>query len=104
DVEFVKRRLLIVSSFISAVTVSVSGIIGFVGLIIPHGVRIVVGPDHRALLPYSLVVGGIFLMLADTLARIIMPPVEIPVGVITAIFGAPFFLHLLLKSKREGKI
>src|SRR5690606_3743198 len=101
DVELVKRRLLVVSSFISAVTVSVSGIIGFVGLIIPHGVRLIIGPDHRVLIPYSLVVGAIFLMLTDTLARIIMPPIEIPVGVITALFGAPFFLYLLLKRKRE---
>ncbi len=103
DVELVKRRLLVVSSFISAVTVSVSGIIGFVGLIIPHGVRLIIGPDHRVLIPYSLVVGAIFLMLTDTLARIIMPPIEIPVGVITALFGAPFFLYLLLKRKREDR-
>lgn len=102
DVEHVKRRLLIVSSFMSAVTVSVSGIIGFVGLIIPHGVRLVVGPDHRVLLPYSAVVGAIFLVLADTMARTLMPPVEIPVGIITAMFGAPFFLYLLIKSKKSG--
>ena len=101
--ELVKRRLLVVSSFISAVTVSVSGIIGFVGLIIPHGVRLIIGPDHRVLIPYSLVVGAIFLMLTDTLYRIIMPPIELPVGVITALFGAPFFLYLLLKRKREDR-
>lgn len=102
NVEAVKRRLLIVSSFITAITVSISGIIGFVGLIIPHGVRLIVGPDHRVLIPYSALVGAIFLIIADTLARILIPPIEIPVGIITAIFGAPFFLYLLIKYKNEN--
>ncbi len=72
--------------------VSVSGIIGFVGLIIPHIVRLLLGPDHRILLPASTLLGGIFMIFADTIARtIISPPVEIPVGIITALFGGPFF-------------
>src|SRR5699024_10758653 len=102
DIEVVKKRLLIVSSLISAIAVSVSGIIGFVGLIIPHGVRLLVGPDHRVLLPYSAFIGAIFLIIADTLARTIIPPIVIPVGIITALFGAPFFLYLLIKSKKES--
>ena len=81
--------------------VAVSGIIGFVGLIIPHAIRLVMGPDHRVLLPYSAVVGAIFLIIADTMARTLVSPMEIPVGIITALAGAPFFLYLLSKKKRE---
>lgn len=101
EVEKVKKILLVVSSFISAITVSMTGIIGFVGLIVPHAVRMVVGPDHRALMPYSALVGSIFVVIADTMARTLMPPVEIPVGIITSLFGAPFFLYLLIKAKRK---
>lgn len=101
EVEKTKRILLALSSFIAAMAVSVSGIIGFVGLIIPHAVRMVMGPDHRVVLPYSAVVGSIFLVIADTLARTIANPMEIPVGIITALAGAPFFLYLLAKDKRK---
>jgi iron complex transport system permease protein len=80
--------------------VSVSGIIGFVGLIIPHMVRIVVGPDHRILIPASALVGAIFLISADSIARTIISPAELPVGIITAFFGAPFFIYLLRRKKR----
>jgi len=85
---------------ITAAAVSVSGIIGFVGLIIPHAMRILVGPDHRILLPSSALVGGIFLVWADTLARTIIAPIELPVGIITALSGAPFFIYLLRTRKR----
>ena len=85
------------AAFITAVAVSLSGLIGFVGLVVPHGVRLVFGPDHRQLLPLSGIVGAIFLVAADTLARIIVAPAQLPVGVVTAIVGGPFFLVLLVK-------
>ncbi len=90
-----------VAAFITAVAVSLSGLIGFVGLIVPHGVRLVFGPDHRQLLPLSAIVGAIFLVVADTLARIVVAPAQLPVGVVTAIIGGPFFLILLVKYTRK---
>jgi len=99
EVERVKRLLLITASLITGVVVSVSGVIGFVGLIVPHMMRMVFGSDHRLLLPVSGLFGLSFLVLADTIARTIIAPVELPVGVITAIFGAPFFIYLL---RRKG--
>jgi len=100
EVEKLKIIILGLSAFITAMAVSVSGIIGFVGLIIPHIVRLLVGPDHRILLPVSAFVGGIFMILADTISRTIISPTEIPVGIITALFGGPFFIYLLRKKKR----
>jgi iron complex transport system permease protein len=89
------------SAFITAIAVSLSGLVGFVGLIIPHGVRLVFGPDHRQLLPVSGIIGGVFLVAADTLARTVVAPAQLPVGVITAIAGGPFFLFLLAKYSRK---
>ena len=89
------------AAFITAIAVSLSGLIGFVGLIIPHGVRLVFGPDHRQLLPVAAIVGAVFLVIADTLARTIVAPAQLPVGVITAIAGGPFFLVLLAKYTRR---
>jgi len=89
------------AAFITAIAVSLSGLIGFVGLIIPHGVRLVFGPDHRQLLPLSAIIGSAFLVVADTLARIIVAPAQLPVGVITAIAGGPFFLILLAKYSKK---
>lgn len=86
-----------IAAAITAVAVSLSGLIGFVGLIVPHGIRLVFGPDHRQLLPLSGIAGAIFLVAADTLARVIVAPAQLPVGVITAIVGGPFFLILLIK-------
>lgn len=100
EVEQTKKVLLIFASLITASAVSVSGVIGFVGLIIPHITRLLVGPDHRVLIPASALTGGIFLIWCDTLARTIIAPVELPVGIITACFGAPFFIYLLIKAKR----
>ena len=100
DVEKVKRILLAVCSLITAACVSTSGVIGFVGLIIPHVFRLITGPDQRVLIPYSVVGGATFLVICDSLARIIAPPAEIPVGAITAVFGSPFFIALLIRSKR----
>ena len=95
----VKKILFIAASFITGACVAASGIIGFVGLIIPHFMRKIVGVDHRLLLPASCIAGAIFLILCDTLARIIIRPLELPVGVITGLFGGIFFLTFLLKSK-----
>ncbi len=102
DVETVKKILLIFSSLVAGTAVAFSGIIGFVGLIIPHLMRILVGPDHRILLPASALSGGTFLVWADTIARTVLSPTEIPVGIITALCGAPFFVYLLQKSKKRG--
>ncbi|HHT79461.1 MAG TPA: iron chelate uptake ABC transporter family permease subunit [Actinobacteria bacterium] len=99
NVELMKNMIIIISSFIVAAAVSVTGIIGFVGLVVPHMMRLIVGPDNRILLPVSAVSGGIVLLLADTIARNILEPSEIPVGIITALIGAPFFIYLLKKTK-----
>lgn len=101
QVEKIKLYILILGTFMTSMVVSISGIIGFVGLIIPHIVRIIVGPDHRILLPSSGLIGGIFMIFADTIARTIISPIEIPVGIITALFGGPFFIYLLRKRKRS---
>ncbi|MEM1586847.1 MAG: iron chelate uptake ABC transporter family permease subunit [Candidatus Bathyarchaeia archaeon] len=100
DVEKLKKRMLIISSLITAVAVSISGIIGFVGLIVPHMMRILVGPDHRILIPSSALVGASLLVLCDTVARTILRPIVLPTGIITAMLGAPFFIYLLMKSGR----
>ncbi|WP_277554216.1 vitamin B12 ABC transporter permease BtuC [Halobaculum limi] len=93
DAERSKRALLAISSVLTGAAVAVSGVIGFVGLIVPHGVRLLVGPDHRILLPTSALAGGSFLVAADTVARSGLA--ELPVGIVTAAAGAPFFLYLL---------
>lgn len=103
DVLKKKIVILLVASLLAASAVSVVGIIGFVGLIIPHLVRIIVGPNHRVLLPISFLVGAIFLLWSDNLARTIIESREIPIGVITAFIGAPFFAYLLRgKLRRES--
>jgi iron complex transport system permease protein len=101
EVEQVKYVLLVLVSVLTAFAVSFSGIIGFVGLIVPHLMRMAFGSDHRLLLPASFIFGGIFMMLADTAARTIISPNELPVGVITAFLGAPFFLILLFRGSRR---
>ena len=100
-VESRKVLFLTISSLLAACAVAVSGMIGFVGLIIPHMVRLLQGPDHRRLVPAALVAGAAFLILADTLARSLLAPVEIPVGVVTAFFGGPFFLFILRQRRRS---
>lgn len=100
DVERLKRILLILSSLIAAAAVSVSGLIGFIGLMTPHIIRALFGPDHRLLLPTTAIGGAIFLVVADTAARVMLAPNEIPVGIITAFFGAPFFIYLLRLKKK----
>lgn len=98
EVERTKKIAFICASLITGAVVSVSGLIGFVGLVVPHWVRMIWGPDHRFLLPASAFLGAMLLVLADTVARTIMAPLEIPVGVITAMVGAPFFIYLLRKK------
>lgn len=101
NVEKTKVYILLLGTFMTSVVVSVSGIIGFVGLMIPHIVRLLLGPDHRILLPSSAILGGVFMIFADTIARTAISPVEIPVGIITAVFGGPFFVYLLRAKKKK---
>ncbi|MDY5481177.1 MAG: iron ABC transporter permease [Veillonella caviae] len=93
---------LLLASLITATAVCVSGSIGFVGLVVPHIVRLLVGPDHRILLPMSALGGALFLVFCDTLGRVIAQPVEIRVGIMTALLGAPYFLFLLYRLRRKG--
>lgn len=101
NVESVKRSLFILSSLLTGVAVAASGLIGFVGLVAPHFSRMLLGPDHRWLLPAASLTGAGLLLLADLAARLILAPSELPVGVITAIIGGPFFLSLLMRHARE---
>ncbi|MDZ4164599.1 MAG: iron ABC transporter permease [Smithellaceae bacterium] len=98
EVGAIQKRLLIASSLVVAVAVSLSGIIGFVGLMIPHIARMIFGADHRLLLPASALLGASFLAAADTIARTVMAPVELPPGVITALAGAPYFIYLMKRK------
>lgn len=103
DTEKMRLRLLLISSLVTASAVSVSGIIGFVGLVVPHVIRMIFGPNHAKLMPFSLMAGAIFLVVSDTLARVLAAPSELPLGVITALIGAPYFLYLLYRSKLNVK-
>jgi len=102
DVERLKKILFFACSLLTGSIVALTGLIGFVGIIVPHLLRLTIGPDHRRLLPACVVFGSIFMVVADTLARVLLSPTEIPVGVITALIGGPFFLFLLWKNKRKG--
>ena len=99
-IERYKLVIIMLGSLLTAAAVSISGLIGFVGLVIPHAMRLLLGPRHRLLLPASALSGAIFLTLADLLARVVIAPAVLPVGVFTALVGAPFFLFLLRNSKR----
>ena len=99
DTERAKRSIFVLAALVTGAVVSVSGMIGFIGMVVPHAVRLVTGADHRLLLPASALVGGTFLMGADTIARTMISPAEIPVGIITALAGGPFFVYLLLWRK-----
>lgn len=103
DVESVKKSVFFAGALLTGAVVSVSGMIGFVGMVIPHAVRMMIGPDHRLLFPASALIGGAFLMIADTLARTVLAPGEIPVGVVTALAGGPFFIYLLM-SRKSGLV
>jgi iron complex transport system permease protein len=101
DVDRVRSAVFLGASLLVGVVVAVSGMIGFVGLIVPHVLRLLFGADYRLLLPASLLGGAIFLLLADTLARTLFAPVELPVGVVTALSGAPFFVFLLRREQKR---
>lgn len=101
DVETFKKVAIALGSLTTAVAVSCAGVIGFVGLIVPHVSRMIVGPDHRALMPMSIVTGATFMVVADTIARTVISPVELPVGIITAIAGTPFFFILMRKRRSK---
>jgi iron complex transport system permease protein len=101
DVRRVRMRLVLATSLVVGAAVAVAGPIGFVGLLVPHIVRLTVGPTHRALVPLSFFGGGIFLVAADVVARTVIAPAQIPVGVVTAVVGAPVFLALLIRKRVE---
>ena len=98
DVEKVKRTALVLAALLTAAGVAVAGVIGFVGLVVPHTIRLLVGSDHRALLPLSFLGGATFLVLCDIVAQVVIAPTQVPVGVITAFVGVPLFLVLLRRS------
>jgi iron complex transport system permease protein len=99
DIERTKRNILMIAALITGAVVSLSGMIGFIGMVVPHAMRWMLGADHRLLLPASALAGGTFLMTADTLARSLFVPSEVPVGIMTALAGGPFFIYLLLWRK-----
>lgn len=101
DVSTVRKILLLAATVATAFSVSISGIIGFVGLIVPHAMRLIVGPNHKFLIPTTIFAGAIFLIVSDTIARTIIAPGQMPLGVITAVIGAPYFIFLLYKSNRR---
>jgi iron complex transport system permease protein len=102
NVERLKKAIIVFVGLAVGAAVSVSGMIGFVGLVVPHILRLWIGPDHRFLIPGSAILGGLLLLSSDLLARTIVAPAEMPIGVITAFIGAPFFLWLLLRNKEFG--
>jgi iron complex transport system permease protein len=101
-VEGVKRLLLGLSALLTGVAISVSGPVGFIGLLVPHLIRLLLGPDHRTLIPASALGGGLFLLLADLAGRSIAPPFEIRVGIVTAVVGSPYLLFLVIRARRRG--
>ncbi|KPU62583.1 iron ABC transporter [Thermococcus sp. EP1] len=100
DINLYRKLIIGVISLLTSFAVATSGIIGFVGLISPHAMRLVFGPNHKRLLPASALFGGSLMVFADLIARSLLSPTEVPVGIITALFGAPFFIYLLMKKKR----
>lgn len=102
DVDRLKRAIILVVALSVGISVALAGAIGFVGLVVPHIIRLLIGPDHRFLLPASTLAGAILLVLADTLARTLLAPAELPVGLITALIGVPFFLSLLTRRYVYG--
>ena len=98
DTRRIKLLIILASTVLTGVVVSVSGVIGFVGLVVPHIMRGFVGSVHKRLIPVSILGGGLFAMIADLISRVIIAPEELPIGVIAAFFGAPFFLYLIRKG------
>jgi len=102
--ERTRAVIIAVAALVTAAAVSISGLVGFVGLVVPHALRLVLGPDHRLLLPAAALAGASFLCGADLAARVVLSPTEIPLGIVTALAGGPFFLYLLRRSRREYRI
>ncbi|MCK8059275.1 MULTISPECIES: iron ABC transporter permease [unclassified Fusibacter] len=102
DVQKERKILLAVASLATAAAVAVTGIIGFVGLVVPHMLRLITGPDNRSLLPYTIIAGGIFMLVCDAVARTAIIPMEIPIGIITSAIGAPYFIYLIVRNKKRG--
>jgi len=102
NVRRAKFIIIVAASLVTAAAVSFAGIIGFVGLVVPHVIRIWWGVDYRRLIPLSILGGASALLLADVLARIVMSPQELPLGIVTALAGAPFFLWVLRMAKNQG--
>lgn len=99
DVERLKVELILCTALGVGAAVAAAGMIGFIGLVVPHLLRLIVGPDHRVLLPASMFGGAILLLLADLVARLALAPAELPIGIVTALIGAPFFLYLLMRGR-----
>ena len=101
DVQRIKRKFIFLTALGVGVSVALAGLIGFVGLIIPHMVRLLIGPDHRWLVPATALAGASLLMIADSIARVVVLPAELPTGILTALLGAPFFIGLLIRQRGE---
>jgi iron complex transport system permease protein len=99
DVERTRRIVIVTTALLTGASVAFAGTIGFIGLVVPHIVRLLCGPAHRRVLPLSAVVGALLIVVADTLSRIVAPPAEVPIGLFTALMGAPFFLMLVMRSR-----
>jgi iron complex transport system permease protein len=102
DVERTKRLIVIATAAAVGAAVAVAGVVGFVGIIVPHLIRLLAGPDHRVVLPASALLGGSLVLIADVAARMALRPAELPLGVVTAIIGAPIFLHMVVKRGVGG--
>jgi len=101
-VEPIKRRIVFLTALLVGAAVALTGVIGFVGLVVPHIVRLLIGPDHRSLLPASMLLGAALLMMADLLARTVVLPAELPIGIVTSCLGGPFFLWLITRRRAPG--
>lgn len=99
EVERLKRELVFCTALGVGAAVAAAGLIGFIGLVVPHLVRLLAGPDHRVVLPASLLAGSVLMLLADLVARLALAPAELPIGIVTAFIGAPFFLYLLIRGR-----
>ncbi|MEC4672377.1 MAG: iron ABC transporter permease [Nitrospirota bacterium] len=99
EVDRIKKLVFVTSALVTGAVVSIAGLIGFVGMVVPHAVRMIIGADHRLLLPVAALAGGAFLTVADTVARTALAPTELPVGVVTALIGGPFFIYLLVQRR-----
>jgi iron complex transport system permease protein len=104
DVRRCKRAVVVLAALATGSLVAVTGVIGFIGLVAPHVVRLLCGPDHRVLLPACALLGAVLVLLADMAARTVVAPAELPIGILTAALGAPFFLALLLRRRAAGSL